>query len=175
MSSKNKVRPIKKLSNLEKLSTIQLLGYADIAHSSMNELMAKGRDLFNAQYLKLISPEDNQPNLDIMQKNINEYASAHNQVVVEIGNRFNKDLKLGLAPIQITQMVEKIKEKFPALAEHDSQTLTHMAQEKAAKDRAEANKVKREKEEKAKAETAPKNKPSGKVAKLKVDVPESNS
>ena len=161
---KNKVRPIKKLTKLESLSTIQLLGYADIAHSSMNELMAKGRDLFNAQYLKLISPEDNAPLLTKMQDNVNQYAETHNQVVLEIGNRFKKDMKLDLAPIQITQMVEKFKEQYPALAKHDSQTLTHMAQEKAAKDRAEANKVKREKEEaeaSAKAEVAP----SGKVAK----------
>ena len=174
MGGRNKVRPIKKLTKIEGLSTVQLLGYADISHSSMNEIMMKGKDLFNAQFLKLISAKDNQPLLDKMQKHMNQYASIHNQCVVEIGNRFKNDMKLDLAPIQITQMVEKFKEEYPALAKHDSQTLTHMAQEKAAKDRAEANKKKREKEEadakakKAKAGPQPKpeSKPKGKIAKL---------
>ncbi len=69
--------------DLQKLSTIQLLGYADMAHSSMNELMNTGADFMSNQYAGGISAEDNIKNLDILQKHLNSYAEQHNIIVKE--------------------------------------------------------------------------------------------
>lgn len=165
-----KVPTIKKLGKLEQLSTVQLLGYADMSHSTMNEVMEKGKDLYNAQYLKMISAEDNQPNLEKLQSTLNQYADAHNAIVKELGNRLKKDMKFDKSPIQITSMIQDIESKIPALAEFEprnrSRQLQNLAQEKAAKDRADASEKAR-KEAEAKAESEKKEKPKAKTKKLK--------
>jgi len=167
-------KPVKKLPaklRLDKYSTVQILGYIDIAHASMDELMERGRDMFHWQYLKFIKPEDNRPNLDKMQGTLNQYADVHNQLVKEVGNRFKRDLKLDKAPIQITTMIEQIKDKYPAFNKYSSQQLANLVQEKTAKDRAETAEKQREEEEAKKSlkagEVPKKEKPKKEKPKMK--------